>query len=197
MRNEIPTRSLAILAICFATGAAAFGWRWSLRYNTMIRRYECTLAAYQDKNIELEQHILNLTALLLSAGEEDPHFRRGAQMDPDTGRRWDDLATSITMLQTYQRARADMLLHWYYRKMLEIHSPPGGIAAAGRRSAVQRPLPSAEMVSFPDAKPLRAQAKTPPSAQLADSSGRWSNLRTTHPGAIAPRTIAPLAGGGL
>ncbi len=127
MRHDLSTRSLALIAACLAVGSGAFCWHWALRQQRSIERYERAAAAMESRQEDLEFQLMGLAALMQRVNEEQREGERLLPSVPAFAQMCREMASSLTLLNKYEIARADSFLLWYYRKMKTFHLPKTGI----------------------------------------------------------------------
>ncbi|MCX8036632.1 MAG: hypothetical protein N3D11_06200 [Candidatus Sumerlaeia bacterium] len=123
MRHDLSTRSLALIAVCLAVSSAAFCWHWAMRHQRSIERYDRAVAAMESRQEDLEFHLMGLAALMQRVNAQ---HQGGGRLMPSVlpfEQACREMASSLTLLNQFETARADSFLLWYYRKMKAFHMP--------------------------------------------------------------------------
>jgi len=121
MRRKLSARSLAVIAVSLAVGSAVFCWKWASRYSAKIKKYEREIVSIESKHEDLEHQVVNMAALLLRITEEPPRSHRLAPVGYQFVTQYDSIASSLSLLRTFEAARADSFLMWYYTQMKRRH----------------------------------------------------------------------------
>lgn len=120
MRRELSTRTFALIAICLAVGSSLFCWGFSRRSAFLLERRERAIIEFESRLDELRNEMVNVGALLMKSGEMPSRSGRIAPAN-SLSARFCDLGSSPTLFLTYETARANEFLAWYYLQMKQLH----------------------------------------------------------------------------
>lgn len=120
MRRELSTRTLGLIAISLAAGSSVFCWALSRRSVLLEEKRERAITKFESELDELRTEIINVGALIMKSSEMASRSDRIAPADP-VSVRFCDLGSSPTLFLTYETARANQFLAWYYLEMKKVH----------------------------------------------------------------------------